>query len=129
MKQIIATALSLLLGIGGVVQAEDRRPYIEELRRLAEAASESRMASRRTLERFFFSEQARRALKKAKVDTRQVMQAIALLDQEDLDRLAARAGKAQRDFAAGALSNEHLTYIVIALAAALFVLIIVVAAD
>jgi len=129
MRQFIAATLSFLLGIGGAVQAEDRRPSVEELRRLAESASETRMASRRKLERFFSSEPAQRALKKAKVDTRQVMHAIATLDQEDLDRLAARADKAQRDFAAGALSNEHLTYIVIALAAALFVLIIVVAAD
>jgi len=129
MRQLIATTLSFLLSLGGIVQAEDRRPSVEELRRLAETASETRTASRQKLERFFSSEPARRALKQAKIDSGQVMQAIATLDQEDLDRLAARADKAERDFAAGALSNLHLTYIVIALAAALFVLIIVVAAD
>ena len=46
-----------------------------------------------------------------------------LLDEEEELRLAERAEKPSDNIVGGALSNEHLTYIVIALAAAVIVLI------
>ena len=51
--------------------------------------------------------------------------AIATLSPDELARLSARTTEIQNDFAAGALTNEQLTYIVIALATAVIVLIIV----
>jgi len=53
--------------------------------------------------------------------------ALSRLSDDELAHLAAKATGAEQDFAAGALSNEDLTYVVIALAAALLVVIIVVA--
>jgi hypothetical protein len=53
--------------------------------------------------------------------------AINLLNDDELARLAARAEKAQGDVTAGALSNQELTYIVIALATAVIVIVIVLA--
>jgi len=49
------------------------------------------------------------------------------LSDEELARLAARTEKVRKDFAAGALTNQQITYIIIALATALIVVIIVVA--
>jgi len=49
------------------------------------------------------------------------------LPDEELARLAARTEKVRKDFAAGALTNQQITYIIIALATALIVVIIVVA--
>ncbi len=46
-----------------------------------------------------------------------------LLDENELADLSARAEKPGPEVSGGALSNEHLTYIVIALAAAVIVLI------
>lgn len=47
-----------------------------------------------------------------------------LLDGEELANLAARAEKPTEDLVGGALTNQQLTYIVIALAAAVIVLIV-----
>ena len=44
---------------------------------------------------------------------------------EELARLAARTDKVQRDMAAGALTNQQITYILIALGTAVLVLILV----
>jgi hypothetical protein len=46
-----------------------------------------------------------------------------LLTDDEVKELTARAEEPSSDVAGGALSNEHLTYIVIALAAAIIVLI------
>ncbi len=74
---------------------------------------------------FFSSGPAVRALKRARFDPVKIEHALPQLDDEDLARLAARTGRVQQDLAAGALNNEQLTYIIIALATAVIVLIIV----
>ncbi len=66
-------------------------------------------------------------MKKGRIDAGQVTKAIPTLTDEDLARLAQRAASAESDFAAGALSNQELTYIVIALATAVVILVIVAA--
>ena len=76
---------------------------------------------------FFASEPARAALKSGKIDYKKVDKALATLSPEEAARLAARTNQIQKDFAAGALSNQDLTYIVIALGAAVLVLIVVAA--
>ena len=91
-------------------------------RRAAERSE--RIAS---LKKLFGTPQAERALRRAQLDPVRVQTAVASLDDADLARLAARAAAAQRDFAAGALSNQEITYILIALATAVVVLIIVAA--
>ena len=55
----------------------------------------------------------------------QVTAALPLLGDEELAQLASRAERAQADFAAGALSNQEITYILIALATAVIILVIV----
>jgi hypothetical protein len=46
------------------------------------------------------------------------------MNDEELSQLAGRVQAAQKEMVGGALSNEHLTYIVIALAAAVLVLVL-----
>lgn len=74
---------------------------------------------------FFSSEPVKAALESGKVDYKKVDKAVATLSPEELARLAARTQQIQADFAGGALTNEQLTYIIIALAAAVIVLIAV----
>jgi hypothetical protein len=95
-------------------------------RRLVDQSAErrDRIAQMR---RFFELPAARKALAAGGIEARRVDQAIATLGDEELARLSARASKAQADFAAGALTNEQLTYIVIALATAVVIIVIVVA--
>jgi hypothetical protein len=94
-----------------------------ELQRRAATASAGRRENLRKLERFFASRQVRESPLGARIDPARMQKAARLLSDDELARLAARAEQAQKDFSAGALSNEHLTYIVIALAAAVIVVL------
>lgn len=76
------------------------------------------------VQKFFSSQPARDALKKGGIDLREVQSAIPSLDNQELAQLARKTSKLQSDFAAGALTNERLTYIVIALAVAVIVILI-----
>ena len=119
----------LLLGLlmAPAVFAQEHVVSSEELHQRAVAASASREASVTALKKFFSTETARAALAKGKLDREQVTQAVSLLGDDELARLADRARAAQNDFAAGALTTQQLTYIVIALGTAVFILIILAA--
>lgn len=77
------------------------------------------------IEEFFSSAPVRNALNKSPLNLRQVENAIPSLSNQELAQLATRTEKVQNEFAAGSLSNEDLTYIVIALATAVIVILIV----
>ena len=96
-----------------------------ELRRAITAATETRQKNRDAVRDFFSSERVRAALKTGKVEYQRVDKAITSLSAEELDRLAAKTNQIQQDFAGGSLTNEQLTYIVIAIGAAVIVLVLV----
>lgn len=96
-----------------------------ELRQAVTAAAETRQKNLDDVRSFFASEPARAALKKGKVDYEKVQKAIATLSPDELATLATKTTAVQKDFAGGALTNEQLTYIVIALGTAVLVLILV----
>ncbi len=87
-------------------------------------AATAREKSVAQIDQFFSSKPAERALREGGFNLNQVEQAVPSLSDQELARLASQTRKVQNDFAAGALSNEYLTYIVIALAAALIVVLI-----
>ncbi|MGH9354371.1 MAG: PA2779 family protein [Terriglobia bacterium] len=88
-------------------------------------ASAARKKNVAQVENFFSSKPVEGALKKGGLDVRQVQRAVPNLSDQELAQLAMRTQKIQNNFAAGALSNERLTYIVIALATAVIVILIV----
>ena len=96
-----------------------------ELQQATASAAQTRRQNIAKVEKFFSSEQARKSLKSAHLDPTQIKKAVPSLSDQELARLALRADKAQRDFAAGALNNQQITYILIALGAAVIVLIAV----
>jgi len=110
----------------GGEQAAPGGPHVvsaQELQRRAAAASASRKENAQKLERFFAARRAGDPRLAVILPPARMEQAARMLSDEELAQLAARAEKAEKDFTAGSLSNEHLTYIVIALAAAVIVLI------
>lgn len=120
-----ATVSILLATVPAVTTyaAESHVVPLSELNQRAVAAAEQRKRNLAELDRFFSSGSA--ALKAAGIDGTQVRQAAAMLNDDELSRMAAQARKARTDFAAGALSNQQITYILIALGTALVVLLIV----
>ena len=123
----ISVAFGFCLWFGAAVRADEHVVSTEELNRQAVAASATRQANRVALEKFLSSKPARQAVRQANLSQEQVTRAVSVLTDDELASLAARAQQAQSDVAAGALSNLHLTYIVIALVTAVVILVIVAA--
>jgi hypothetical protein len=122
-------AVALTFAVPGAMLASEAAQLVppSELHRRLVDESGVRRERIAKLQRFFSSEAARKALATGQIDSQRVSRAVAALDSEELARLSERAGRAEADFAAGALSNLHLTYIVIALATAVLILVIVAA--
>lgn len=115
----------LLLALVPATRAEQRVVSAAELQQAARAQAAENAAQRERLQAFFAGEQGRQALAKMKLDLRQVQQAVAQLSEEEAAAFAEQAEQAERDFAAGDLTNKQITYILIALATAVIVLILV----
>lgn len=91
--------------------------------------SSTRRASLDSLERLFSKPEVARTVERTIGSPEKIVNAVAVLSDAELARLAESARDIERDFAAGALSNQELTYIVIALGTAVLILVIVVAGD
>ena len=98
-----------------------------DLHQAVRAAAQARQDHLTRLDKFFSSEPARKAFETVKLDQTRVSQALTLLSDEELARLAARSEKIQHDVAAGSLTNQQITYILIALGTAVIILVIVAA--
>jgi len=124
-RHLTARILLLLLPAMATWAADTPVVPLTELHARAVSASAWRQSDLAKLDQFFSADAAQKALHSVKLDGAQVHQAVALLSSEELARLASRTDKIQADLAAGALTNQELTYIVIAIATAVIVLIIV----
>jgi hypothetical protein len=124
---VSATLLAVLLVTAPVFPAQDHLVRLADVQRQAAAATQSREASLRSLDKLFTLAPAGKALHSAGMNPADIHRAASMLSDEELAGLAARADKVNSQFAAGALSNEHLTYIVIALGTAVLILVIVAA--
>lgn len=122
---VCATALVAAFAVPQNVSAQDHVVSSTELQKDVLSAAQARKDHIASLEKLFSSDQGQQALKSANIDYKIVQNGISSLSDDELARLAARADQAQKDFAAGSLTNEQITYILIALATAVIILIIV----
>ncbi|PYS41540.1 MAG: hypothetical protein DMG14_06805 [Acidobacteria bacterium] len=123
--RFLAFALIPALLIPQFVIAQAPSVSPSELRQAIIAAAQTRQKNLDAVRYFFTSQAARAALKAGKVDYQKVEKAVGTLSPEELARLADKTNQIQKDFAAGALTNEQLTYIVIALATAVIVILLI----
>lgn len=126
-KKLVFALFALILAFALLppqLSAEDHVIPQTSLHQALVNASVARQKQIAQVKSFFSSKPVASALKKGGVDLRQVQQAVPNLNDQELAQLATRTQKIQNDFAAGALSNERLTYIVIAIATAVIVILI-----
>ena len=123
-RALLATVLSALMIVPQDAFAQQHVVSPSDLHSAVMNASQARQAQEAKLEAFFSSSQARQALQSANIDYQVVQNGIHLLSNNELARLAARADQAQRDFAAGTMSNRDLLWIVIALAVLLIIVVV-----
>src|SRR5262245_3590643 len=109
------------------VLAQSQAITTAELRDAVKQAAADRQKNLEQVRSFFADPKVSKALKQGHIDSGRLQKAISALDAGELAKLASRTTQIQNDFAAGALDNQELTYIVIALAAAVLVLIVVAA--
>lgn len=89
------------------------------------ASSAARQQNQEQMQSFLSSPEAQRALKSANINPQQVTNAVSQLNDKDLASLAARADSAQKDFAAGRISDRDLLIILVCIAALLLVIVAV----
>ncbi|HEY6273348.1 MAG TPA: hypothetical protein VIX19_15315 [Terriglobales bacterium] len=88
-------------------------------------ASQARQHNLDTVKRFLSTPTAEKAMKSAQIDPREVNAAVSTLNDQELARIAARADKAQSDFAAGTLGERDLILIILAIAVLILVIVAV----
>jgi hypothetical protein len=119
-----ASFLILMFSVSSLVaQAHVVSPA--ELQKASVAATQARQRNIETIQQFLSSEASRKALDASHMDAEKVTQAVSQLNDQELAQLAARASKAQADFAAGTLSDRDLIIILVAIAALILIIVAV----
>lgn len=124
-RKISVSALLVCLGLQAA--PADHVVPLQEMERRIAGESAQRSANLGKVESLLAMDKVDEVLRNAKLDSRAIGAAAAMLSDEELSKLAERAEMVKADVQGGALSNQQLTYIVIALVTALVVVIIFVA--
>jgi len=122
---VLVLLLGLILTSPGITLAQDHVVSPGEIQKDAAGASAARQQHVQHLDGFLSSKEAQQALKSAHMDSQEVKAAVQQLDDEDLVRLSARSEKAQREFAAGNISDRDLLIILVAVAALILIIVAV----
>jgi hypothetical protein len=96
-----------------------------ELRQQMLDAARTRAANIETVKEFISTADGQQALRIAHLNPKQVQAAVSTLSDAEVAQLSARAAKAQRDFAAGDLSDRDLLLILIGIAALILIIVAV----
>ena len=91
------------------------------------SAAQARQQNLARIDNLFASEPAQKAFKSMKLDPEKISRAVSALSDEEVASMARRAAQIQNDVAAGALTNQQITYILIALGTAVIILVLVAA--
>ena len=124
-REVSSLLIIMLLAAPFLFAADGHVVSPAELHQQLLGAAQARQSNVAKIEHFLSREPVQKVLKTTGMEEAKVRQAISLLSDEELARLAQRAATVENDFAAGALNNQQITYILIALATAVIVLLIV----
>lgn len=122
---LVALVLVTLCVLPSDLLAQSHVVSPADLQQQVTAASQVRQQNLHTVQNFLSSPKAEKALKSANINPQQVRTAVSTLSDEEVAQLAARADKAQADFAAGNLSEKDLIWIILAIAVLVLVIVAV----
>jgi hypothetical protein len=129
MRQFVRAAtactLAVVFAIPQDALAQSHIVSPTELQTAIVASTQARQRNIEAIRQFVSSPVAEKALNSAHIDAKQVKDAVAHLDDQELAQLAASANKAQADFVAGKLSDRDLIIILIAIAALILIIVAV----
>lgn len=96
-----------------------------DLQQQVVTASQVREHNLQTVQSFLSTPRAEKAFKSSHIDSRQVRTAVSTLNDQELAELAARADRAQADFAAGNLSDHDIVLIILGIAVLILIIVAV----
>ena len=122
-RAMLVAALLCTAGIPLRSEAQERQHVVslDELKKDAARPAEVRQADEAAVKNLLSSENAQKALKSANLDLQKVDRAVSQLSDEDLAKLAEKSRQAQKDFAAGRLSDRDLLWIILVIVAVLII--------
>jgi len=122
-RALVFGALLCLAGLPSRSQGQEKQHVVslDELKKDAARPAETRQADEFAVRNLLSSESGQKALKSANLDFQKVDKAVSQLSDEDLAKLSERSRQAQKDFAAGTLSDRDLLWIILIIVAILIV--------
>jgi hypothetical protein len=122
-RALVISTLLCLAGIASESQGQEKQHVVtlDELKKDAAKPAEVRQADEAAVKNLLSSENAQKALKSANLDLQKVDRAVSQLSDEDLAKLAEKSRQAQKDFAAGRLSDRDLLWIILVIVAVLII--------
>jgi len=122
---LLAVGLSALMAFPQGAIAQDHVVSSSDVKKDLQAATAERRKQLAQVDGFLATGEAKKALAETHVDYQQVHAAVQSLSDEDLARVAARADQAQKDFAAGTLSDRDLILIILGIAVLVLIIVAV----
>ena len=125
LRMLIAILLVTLFIVPTDLLAQSHVVSPSDLQKEVLSTSQARQHNISAVQQFLSTPRAEKAMKSAQIDPQQVKTAISTLDDQDLSQLAARADKAQNDFAAGNLTERDLIWIILGIAVLVLIIVAV----
>jgi hypothetical protein len=126
LRRSTSCVLVALVGLPSILSAQTHVVNLADLQKEVLAATGARQRNMEIITGFLSSTtKVQNVLGSVGIDPAQVKTAVSSLNDQELARLAARAEKAQADFAAGKLSDRDLLYILLGIAALILIIVAV----
>jgi hypothetical protein len=127
-RKLPATALVLAFTVfSGSLLAQEHIVSPTDLRNDLRQATTAREENLADVNHFFASDRVQQVLKTSRMDGERVQKAIPFLSDQELSTLATKTRGAEKDLAAGELSNAQISLIILAVAAYAFLTVLVLA--
>jgi hypothetical protein len=124
-RMLIALVLVTLFLVPSDLLAQSHVVSPADLQKQVVTATQVREQNLQTVEHFLSTPTAEKAMKSAQINPQQVRTAVSTLNEQELAQLAARADKAQADFAAGNLTERDLIWIILGIAVLVLIIVAV----
>jgi hypothetical protein len=122
---LVALVLVALFTVPSDLLAQSHLVSPADLQKQVVAASQAREHNLETVQNFLSTPTAEKAMNSSHINPQQVRTAVSTLNDQELAQLAARADKAQHDFAAGNLSDRDLILIILGIAVLVLIIVAV----
>ena len=126
-NMVLMIAFAWLAVPGQRLFADEHAVAAADLHQALMESAKTRQTNVETVQKFFKSEVVQKTLGHQMVSAAKLEKAIPLLNDEELNRLAAQCQQVESDISGGELNNQEMTYILIALATAVIILVLVAA--